>query len=411
MLESHFYKVEKKELEIIEQNKQMFEKENPKLDYQNSVCIKPWGHEFLAYESKKAGIWCFTVRKHQATSLHCHFKKDTLLIVLSGCAKITFFDGSILSLSTMQSLFIPRTKFHGIGSFSNETTVLEIEIFSDKVSFSDKNDLLRINDIYHRKPIGYESSINLIKEGLEAYGYFSLEEGFSKVVHGVHVELNKFENAISISNKTHAILLDGVVYEDNHLIHIGSMLQRHKVYTPICPGLLLTLTKQDWKEDLKIIHSFEHLQWLRQTLQEQKRSIILTSGCFDIVHIGHLSTLKLAKSLGDTLIVCLSSDEQIRALKGSNRPINCFEDRLNLFKTFECVDYVFPYEEQYIETEETLGSIMKMLDPDYWVKGSDYTVEQIQEKHPYLRKIYLVPLVQNKSTTNIIHKITTQIKE
>lgn len=131
----------------------------------------------------------------------------------------------------------------------------------------------------------------------------------------------------------------------------------------------------------------------------------MTSGCFDILHVGHLNTLKKAKSLGDILVVCLSSDEQIRSLKGESRPINNFEDRLNLFKTIECVDYILPYQEEYIETEETLGSIMKILDPDVWVKGSDYTLEGIKEKHPYLRNIQLLPLIEYRSTTNIIRKI------
>ena len=104
-------------------------------------------------------------------------------------------------------------------------------------------------------------------------------------------------------------------------------------------------------------------------------------------------------------MVCLSSDEQIRHLKGDTRPINSYWDRIDLFKMIECVDYIILYNEVNSETEETLGNIMQIVDPSLWVKGSDYNIETIRQKHPYLKAVKIYNNVPNFSTTNIIKKI------
>lgn len=395
--------LDEKELELVNQNRDIEVRQNARINYKKTVCVKPWGYEFLPYESNKIGIWCLTMYKGQSTSIHCHFKKDTLLIILSGCARIEYFNGEVSYLSTLQSLFIPKKKFHSIGSFSEKTCILEIEIFSNEIHFSDKNDLLRVHDQYHRKSTGYQSSVKLETENLEQYNYFELSKGSEIMIDGLTICVSgEFKKDIRDSLQ---ILLDGNVLAQNHVIKEGSILASHETVIPLEPILILSICKHDWNEDKKVIHTIEQLRIVKKNLEKQDKKIILTSGCFDILHVGHLNTLKKAKSLGDILVVCLSSDEQIRSLKGESRPINNFEDRLNLFKTIECVDYILPYQEEYIETEETLGSIMKILDPDVWVKGSDYTLEGIKEKHPYLRNIQLLPLIEYRSTTNIIRKI------
>jgi len=143
-----------------------------------------------------------------------------------------------------------------------------------------------------------------------------------------------------------------------------------------------------------------------RTVVKNLKNIVLTSGCFDIVHVGHIQHLIQAKNDGDVLMVCMSSDEQIKKIKGDTRPINTYLDRINLFKMIGCVDYIMMYNEVNNDTEETLGSIMRIVDPSLWVKGSDYTIEKIREKHPYLRNIKIYPNIPNRSTTSIIEKIT-----
>ena len=120
---------------------------NPKINYKNKICIKPWGYEFLAYESTKIGIWILNINIHNKTSLHKHYNKDTLLIVLSGCIKLNLIDDYKL-LTIFDMITIPKDKFHGIESISDNSVILELEIYNDNANFSDKNDLFRIYKLY-----------------------------------------------------------------------------------------------------------------------------------------------------------------------------------------------------------------------------------------------------------------------
>ncbi len=397
-----------KELEIVSKNKYIEEELHNKADYKEKVCLKPWGFEFLIFENNSIAIWHLVMKKGHSTSLHTHFKKDTFLMVISGCAKIGLIDNTSIVINTMESIFIPRYKFHSIASFSDEMILLEMEIFTQGLAFSDKNDLLRLDDQYKRKPVGYESSISIDTEHLERYGYFYLDKGIYEK-NGVTIEhsvVSTEEDLKKYKLKTYCILLSGQLFSNLHYCKEGTILSLStQTYKPIGPCHILTVDKLLWQEDTKIIYNFDQLKLIKQSLDSQEKRIVLTSGCFDILHVGHLETLKRAKMLGDTLIVCLSSDEQIKALKGASRPINNYEDRINLFKTITYVDYIVLYNEENIAEEETLGTIMKIVDPYTWVKGSDYKAEDISKKHPYLRHITILPLVNQKSTTNIVKKI------
>ena len=132
--------VNEKEYSIIKNNA-ISSLNNPNVDYTNCVCIKPWGHEFLVYESNKIGIWYLKINKGHGTSLHTHFHKDTFVIVISGTAKLVLIDNEIISMGPLSSVFVPKNKFHAFSSFSDEVYLLEIEIFDQSANFSDKNDL------------------------------------------------------------------------------------------------------------------------------------------------------------------------------------------------------------------------------------------------------------------------------
>ena len=87
-----------------------------KIDYLNKVNDKPWGKEYLAYQNQHIGIWILHVNKNQETSLHCHFKKDTILMPICGTFKINLFQRfSILNI--FESIYVPRNTFHGIHSY------------------------------------------------------------------------------------------------------------------------------------------------------------------------------------------------------------------------------------------------------------------------------------------------------
>jgi rfaE bifunctional protein nucleotidyltransferase chain/domain len=394
-----------KEQEIVQNHKQLFEEKHENVSYTNVVCKKPWGHEFLVYSSKRIGIWCLTVHSGHTTSLHTHFHKDTFLIVLEGCAKISRLSDEPLILHTMESVHIPKHVFHGIASFSPSTTILEIEIFdSEHIDFSDKNDVLRLDDMYGRKATGYEQSIQRFEdeENLRMYEHYQYNnEPLFVKYKGVTLQ---FSNILS-SKANYNILLHKSFYDTNRGLYIqeGSVLDSSM--TSPFDSLILSIEKPYCHEEKKRVYSSEQRDILVKQLRLQKKSIILTSGCYDIVHIGHLSHLQKAKQLGDILMVCLSSDQQITALKGSGRPINHYEDRITFFQTIPYVDYIILYNEEQLESEGVLGSIMKAISPDIWVKGSDYTKEAIFAKHPYLQKIVLFENVPNHSTSLLVEKI------
>lgn len=99
--------------------------------------------------------------------------------------------------------------------------------------------------------------------------------------------------------------------------------------------------------------------------------VIMTNGCFDVLHAGHVAYLEEAKSLGDRLIVAVNDDDSVRRLKGESRPINALEDRLLVLAGLAAVDWVVPFE------EDTPSRLIEALLPDVLVKGGDYQPEEI----------------------------------
>jgi len=138
----------------------------------------------------------------------------------------------------------------------------------------------------------------------------------------------------------------------------------------------------------------EHRNW--------KHKIIFTNGCFDLLHLGHVTYLKQAKQLGDILIIGVNTDESIRQLKGANRPVNCLSDRLAILSALESVDYVIPF------AESTPSELIKIIRPDIYVKGGDYTPEMLSEA-PLVEElggeVKILPYVSNISTTAIVNRI------
>jgi rfaE bifunctional protein nucleotidyltransferase chain/domain/rfaE bifunctional protein kinase chain/domain len=102
-------------------------------------------------------------------------------------------------------------------------------------------------------------------------------------------------------------------------------------------------------------------------------TVVATGGCFDLLHAGHVRTLQAARGLGDCLIVCLNSDDSVRRLKGTARPIISEADRVDLLLALECVDAVLVFD------EDTPSEAIRRLTPDLWVKGGDYRANDLPE--------------------------------
>ncbi|MGQ9819820.1 MAG: D-glycero-beta-D-manno-heptose 1-phosphate adenylyltransferase [Candidatus Kapaibacteriales bacterium] len=151
-----------------------------------------------------------------------------------------------------------------------------------------------------------------------------------------------------------------------------------------------------------MIVSINEIGSICESIRSISKIIVFTNGCFDILHFGHVLYLKQAKALGDILIVGLNSDSSVRRIKGSKRPITPEIERAEILDTLKPVDYVVIFEE---DTPEYLIRIVK---PDFLVKGGDYNVENIvgaRFVQTYGGKVVTIPYVQGNSTTNIIQKI------
>lgn len=146
------------------------------------------------------------------------------------------------------------------------------------------------------------------------------------------------------------------------------------------------------------IKSFDEIKAVVERYRANGKKVVFTNGCFDILHVGHVKYLQIAKSFGDVLIVGLNSDASVSRLKGPSRPVNIAEDRAYLLAALEAVDFVVPFE------EDTPYELIKMIKPDTLVKGGDYEGKSVVGTE-FALELKLVDFVDGKSTTKTIQKI------
>jgi D-glycero-beta-D-manno-heptose 1-phosphate adenylyltransferase len=144
----------------------------------------------------------------------------------------------------------------------------------------------------------------------------------------------------------------------------------------------------------------------REQLRREGRKLVVTNGCFDLLHAGHVTYLEAARNQGDALLVGVNSDAAVRGLKGPGRPVNSESDRALVIAALQSVDGVFIFHERdAVEFLKTVG-------PDIYVKGGDYTIDTInQDERRFIEqvggKIVLLAHVPGKSTTSLLQKIST----
>jgi len=127
-------------------------------------------------------------------------------------------------------------------------------------------------------------------------------------------------------------------------------------------------------------------------------TVVATGGCFDLLHAGHARTLSAARALGDCLVVCLNSDDSVRALKGPDRPIMGQDDRVELLLALDCVDAVVVFD------EHTPDEALRRFRPDVWAKGGDYTASELPETATLAEwggRVVTVPFHPGRSTTRL----------
>jgi rfaE bifunctional protein nucleotidyltransferase chain/domain len=148
----------------------------------------------------------------------------------------------------------------------------------------------------------------------------------------------------------------------------------------------------------------DRLAAIADSLREQGRKLVLTNGCFDLLHVGHVRYLQAARALGDALAVAINGDASVRLLKGEGRPLNTESDRAEMVAALECVDYavLFP--------EVRVTRLIEKVRPSIYVKGGDYTSTTLHpEERAALEKvgaeIRILPFEPGHSTSGLIERI------
>ncbi len=143
------------------------------------------------------------------------------------------------------------------------------------------------------------------------------------------------------------------------------------------------------------------LERLNMARRAGKR-VVLTNGCFDILHRGHIGYLNAAKALGDLLVVGVNTDATVRRLKGSTRPINALDDRTAVLAGLSAVDHIVAFE------EPTAVELCAAVRPHVFVKGGDYTRDRLPEAavvEAHGGEVRLLPYLRDQSTTSIIERV------
>lgn len=163
---------------------------------------------------------------------------------------------------------------------------------------------------------------------------------------------------------------------------------------------LMHATHSDRDSQYGVVSEDELAQIIAKAKANGER-IIMTNGCFDLLHAGHVTYLEQARALGDRLIVAVNSDASVRQLKGNTRPINGLQQRMVVLAALACVDWVVSFE------EETPERLYCRLLPDVIVKGGDYRPEQVAGSDCVIKaggEVKILQFVDGQSTTSMIKK-------
>lgn len=150
--------------------------------------------------------------------------------------------------------------------------------------------------------------------------------------------------------------------------------------------------------------SWEEITSLAATWKACGEKIVFTNGCFDLLHVGHVTYLEKARNLGKHLIVGLNTDASVRRLKGETRPLTHELDRARVLAALECVDAVVLFD------QDTPTELIEKIRPDILVKGGDYKPEEVAGRE-YAGEVRIIDFEDGYSTTGVVEKIAQMVKE
>jgi D-glycero-beta-D-manno-heptose 1-phosphate adenylyltransferase len=151
--------------------------------------------------------------------------------------------------------------------------------------------------------------------------------------------------------------------------------------------------------------SWEELPSWRAEMRARGKTLVVTNGCFDLLHLGHVNCLEAARNPGVALLVGVSGDHSVRALKGAGRPVNNEQDRTAVLAGLESVDAVC------IFSDKTALRFLSVARPDICTKDGDYVLETLNQDERHVveqagGRIIILPFVPGKSTTDILQKLS-----
>ena len=153
------------------------------------------------------------------------------------------------------------------------------------------------------------------------------------------------------------------------------------------------------------IVAWDQLPAWRAAMRNSGKTLVVTNGCFDLLHLGHVTYLETARNLGDALLIGVNGDESVRQLKGPDRPVNAEEDRAAVLAALQSVDGACVF------FEKTATRFLTAARPDIYAKGGDYTPESLnQDERRAVEqaggRIVIIPFVPGKSTTALLQKVS-----
>jgi len=170
---------------------------------------------------------------------------------------------------------------------------------------------------------------------------------------------------------------------------------------------LLQALKQTPEDNLSKSKSLNEISQLCRKLQKDRKRIVLTNGCFDLLHVGHIRLFSASKELGDVMIVAIDDDDSVRLLKGAGRPVIGATERVRILSALDSVDHVVVFATN--ELDNVIGAIR----PDVLTKGSDYESAEVLGREiveSYGGRIEQIPIAEEISATQIINSIKKRAK-
>jgi D-beta-D-heptose 7-phosphate kinase/D-beta-D-heptose 1-phosphate adenosyltransferase len=187
-----------------------------------------------------------------------------------------------------------------------------------------------------------------------------------------------------------------------------TLLGRHEIMLPLLAQAVVEATEaapaRAAARPAKL-RQLDSLAAVREDLRREGRSVVWTNGCFDLLHAGHVRSLRAAKDKGDVLFVGINSDASVRRLKGPGRPIVPAAERAELVAALDCVDFITVFD------DPTPEGLLARLRPDVHCKGAEYApphgkpIPEAALVADYGGRIEFVPLLQGVSTTNLVERI------